>query len=160
GPTGRHHDVAGLPSLRAGDDRERVTFPGDGADRCLFEDRRREGSGIGLEPGGELGHRHETVRIRSGGGAPWQAAHPVGREQPQRVPALAARPLRDATAFDDDMVVSERREVPADGEARLAGADDDRVDRRHGGQTVVTSIVTGTWLVMTSKTAERARDWA
>ena len=88
--------------------------------------------------------------------------------------------LGDAAAFEQHVVAAGRGEKVADREPGLAGADDDRVDAVHGrlqavkrrpggctgrrrtvarsAQAALTSIVTGTPLVSTSNTAERARD--
>src|SRR6185503_5661508 len=85
--------------------------------------------------------------------------HPVGCQQVQRIPALAAPPLRDVSALEHNVVDFELGQTVAHGEPCLSGADDESSRARHDApQRVLTVISTGTPLVSTSYTAERARD--
>jgi hypothetical protein len=77
----------------------------------------------------------------------------------QRVPALGTPPLRDLSAFDDHVVDPELGQAVAHREPCLTGADDESVRAFHGtAQRVLMVRSTGTPLVSTSYTAERARD--
>ena len=61
--------------------------------------------------------------------------------------------------FEHDVLDAELGQTAAHGEPCLSGADDDRRRARHGApQRVLTLTSTGTPLVSTSNTAERARD--
>ena len=113
----------------------------------------------------------KSVRTRKPFGSPcaacWKKVHPVRRQQRQRVPAFVP-PLADPAAFQQDMVVPGPRQVMAEREASLAGADEDGFDvRRRGGAApgltgaaccrhVSTPTCTGTPFVTMSKTADRA----
>ena len=88
-----------------------------------------------------------------------EAGHPVRRQQTQRIPALAAPTLRQLPTLEHNVLDAELGQAAAHGEPCLSGADDDRRRARHGlPQRVVTLTSTGTPLVSTSNTAERARD--
>src|SRR4029453_6780912 len=77
----------------------------------------------------------------------------------QRVPAVAAPTLRQLPAFEHDVLDAEFGQAVAHREPRLSGADDDGRRACHGlHHRVLTLRSTGTPLVSTSKTAERARD--
>src|SRR6185312_14611425 len=90
-----------------------------------------EGARVALQGGDELGPGHVRVRILRLV-VQRQPIRPVGREQRERVPALAAPSLADRAALDHDVVVSGIREEATEGEPGLPGADDERVDRGHG----------------------------
>ena len=114
-----------------------------------------------------LAHRHVAVGIGAVVAIPGQPALPVGRQQPQRVPALAAPGVRHLAALEHDVIDRALGETSARRQAGMPGADDDRGDlfdgvrsrcRRRVVQT--TSTVTFIGLVMTSYTAERFCDCA
>src|SRR5262249_48082469 len=61
-----------------------------------------------------------------------QPGHPVGGEQPQRVPPLRAPRVRHLCAFEDDVVDRTGGEAVADGQPAVAGTDDHGGRTRHG----------------------------
>jgi hypothetical protein len=101
-----------------------------GHGRALMN-RSAERPRVALQRRHELGTRRVRIRIvrlvvvR-------QPVRPVGREQRERVPPLAAPPFAHAATLEHDVVVSGIGQEAAEGEPGLAGADDDRVDRGHG----------------------------
>ena len=143
-------------------------------------DRRRHGLGVGRKVRGERACRHEGSRVADVHEA-WQHAHRRGGQQVQRIPALRMPPLCDAAALEHDVRDAPRCQAAAHHESGLSCADDDDVGPRHGSlsfgwkegtgrrrrrrparsQTVaalLTPTETGTPLVRTSNTAERAFD--
>ena len=80
----------------------------------------------------DLGHRHVAVGIRAVVAIAGQPALPVRREQPQRVPALAAPGVRDLAALEHDVIDRALGEAAARREPGVAGADDDRRDAFDG----------------------------
>ena len=75
-----------------------------------------------------LAHRHVAVGIRAVVAMAGKAALPVGREEPQRIPALAPPGVRHLSAFEDDVIDRPVGEKPARREAGVTGPDDDRGD--------------------------------
>jgi hypothetical protein len=75
-----------------------------------------------------LAHRHVAVRIGAVVAKAGQAALPVRREQPQRVPALAPPGVRNFPALEHQMIDRPLGEAAARREAGMPGADDDRRD--------------------------------
>ena len=86
-----------------------------------------------------------------------QAALPVGREQPQRLPALAPPGVRYFSTLEQDVVDRALGEKPARREAGMSGPDDDRRELLY---VLTTSTVTLTGFVRASYTAERFCDCA
>ena len=72
-----------------------------------------------------------------------QPVRPVGRQQRERVPPLAAPPLADAAALEHDVVASGLGEQAAEGEPRLAGTDDERLDEVMGGKRATRRSMAG-----------------
>ena len=129
---GRHHDGAGLQRLaRPGDrDIERegaVGLAAEARDLHAGADREPGQRGIGLEvsdpgrAGCEAVRRPDVLRRTR------ESVHPGRRVERERVPALAAPRLGDATALEDDVVHAPPRKVPAHGEAARPRPDDDRL---------------------------------
>ena len=87
---------------------------------------RRHHPGVALDERDDLGHRHVPVRVFAVVGQSGQPALPVGREQPQRVPALRLPRVRDVAALEHDVVDRSCGELPAHRQTGVAGADDDR----------------------------------
>ena len=115
---------------------------GDGGVRAY---RRARDRGEARDELDHLAHRHVAVGIRAVVVIAGQTALPVGRQQPQRVPALAPPGVRDLAALEDDVIDRSLGEKPARREAGMAGPDDDRgelLDRQ------TTSTVTFTGFVM------------
>ena len=73
-------------------------------------------------------HRHVAVGIRAVVAIAGQPALPVGRQQPQRVPALAPPGVRDLAALEHHVIDRALGETPARRQAGMPGADDDRRD--------------------------------
>ena len=76
---------------------------------------------------------HEPVGIGPGVAMARQPRHPVRREQPERIPALAPPALGDPPALEHDVRDAARREAVAHRQAGLAGADDQDIRPGHGG---------------------------
>ncbi len=87
-----------------------------------------------------------------------QSGLPVWREQAERLPPLAAPALGDLAALEYDVADAAVDQAATQCESCLTGADHDGFDLPHHTHRTATAISTGTPLVMTSKTAERARD--
>ena len=81
----------------------------------------------------DLGHRHEAVGIGAVVAIAGQAALPVRRQQPQRVPALAAPGVRHLAALEHDVIDRALAEAAARRQPGVPGADDDRRDVFDGG---------------------------
>ena len=92
----------------------------------------RETAGEARDELDHLAHRHVAVGIGAVVAKARQAALPVGREQPQRVPALAPPGVRHLAALEHDVVDRPVGEEAARGEAGVPGADDDRGDALDG----------------------------
>src|SRR5690606_19718042 len=123
------------------------------------------GAGVGGEAFHERGHLpdgHVAVGVRAVVAEARQAALPVGGEQAEGVPALAAPGVRHLAAFQHHVVDGPLGEEVARGEARVTGAYDDgggvALDDDRAFQAA--STVTSVGLVRASSTAERFWDWA
>ncbi len=127
-PTGGDDDVAGAPARGTGDDLEAVAAAVHRLDGRVLLDGCGEVAGIGGEVPGEGGGGHEPVRVTTAVAPHRQGVEPVGAEQVQRVPRLAAPALGDAATFEHDVVAPRGGEAIADGETGLPGPDDDGVD--------------------------------
>ena len=123
-------------------------------------DRSARDLGEALDELDHFAHRHVAVGVRAFVAKARQAALPVGREQPQRVPALAPPGVRHLAALEHDVVDRPVAEEVARGEARVPRADDDRGNALDGPAPQATSTVTFVGFVSASNTAERFWDWA
>src|SRR5690349_17428222 len=85
-------------------------------DRATRDDRRAGILRITLEERQQLAARHEPVGIVAAVPPPRQPVHPVWRQQPERIPALAAPALRHVAALQDKVLDAERAEAIAHGE--------------------------------------------
>jgi hypothetical protein len=72
----------------------------------------------------DFGARHVAARIGAFVVKAWEPAQPVGRQQPQGVPALAPPGVRQLAALEHDMVDRPLTEEVAGGEACVPGAYD------------------------------------
>ena len=81
--------------------------------------------GIALEEGNGLRHRAVAVGIVTLVRVVGQPAHPVGREEPQGIPALGLPGVGHLAPLEDDMVDGVVGEAPAHGQPGVAGPDDD-----------------------------------
>src|SRR5690606_32374257 len=121
---------------------------------------------IGVDERDHLGHGAIAVGIVARVAEARQPALPVGRQQPERVPALGAPRVGDLAALEHDVIDAALAQAPAHGEAGVPGADDDAFDRAHGDplpaevDQTFTATVTLVGLVTTSYTAERFCDCA
>ena len=87
-----------------------------------------------------LGHRHVAVGIRAVVAIAGQSALPVGRQQPQRVPALAPPGVRHLAALEHDVIDRALGETAARREPGVPGADDDRRDLFDGSAPLAAAI--------------------
>ena len=183
-PAGGDDDVGGLPGRPVGADLEPVVPLAQQVHVRVLYDGRAERVGVPGEVAAERGRGEEPVRVGAAVSRARQGVHPVGGQQAQRVPGAAAPALPDPATLEHDVVTPAVGEAPADGQACLAGADDDGVDDAHRcsrrcevlagsaaqrdrparrdavtcRQPASTSIDTGTPLVTMSNTADRWRD--
>ncbi len=125
-----------------------------GADRCTRD------LGEALDELGHFAHRHVAVRFQPLIAKAGQAALPVGREQPQGVPAFAAPGVRHLAALEHDVIYRPVAEEVACREARVPRSDNDRGEALDGWASQATSTVTSVGFVRASNTAERFTDWA
>ena len=116
--------------------------------------------GVALQELDQLGDRHEAVRVLAVVGEARQPRQPVGREQPQRIPALGLPRVGDLAALEHDVLERPLRQHPADREAGMPGPDDHDGYAQRRGRAQATVTVTLVGLVSASKTAERFCDWA
>ena len=183
-PAGGDDDVGGQPRRPVGDDLELVVPLAQQVHGRVLLDGCAERLGVPGEMAVERGGGREPVGVGAAVGLARQGVHPVGRQQVQRVPGVAAPALPDPAAFQHDVVAPAVGEAPAGGQACLAGADDDgvgdahRCSRRCGvpagpaawreraarrdvvtcRQPASTSMDTGTPFVTMLNTADRRRD--
>ena len=75
-----------------------------------------------------LGHRHEAVGIDALVAIAGQSALPVGRQQPQRVPAFAAPGVGHLAALEHHVIDRALGKAPTRRQPRVAGSYDDRSD--------------------------------
>ena len=85
----------------------------------------------------DLRQRPITIRVVARVGKSRQPALPVGREQTQRVPTLAAPALGDFATFEQNVVDRTLAEAAAHGKSRMPSADDD------GGDSVNRAVSSG-----------------
>ncbi len=127
-------------------------------------------------------HKRVAAHVAVGFGATiwgaWQRVQPIGRQKAERTPCRRPPPFANAPAFQNDMRDPTFSKAMAQGDARLASADDDNVSLFHivsinfGGRRfrhpseppfrvdhwmVLTPTETETPFVSMSKTADRAR---
>ena len=67
-------------------------------------DRRRDDLGVTVDERDDLRHGPVAVRIVAFVAVAWQAALPVRRQQPERIPALGPPRVGDHPAFEHDVV--------------------------------------------------------
>ena len=79
-----------------------------------------------------LGHRHEAVGIGAFVAIAGQPALPVRRQQPQRIPALAAPGVGHLAALEHDVIDRALAEAAARRQPGVPGADDDGRDAFDG----------------------------
>jgi hypothetical protein len=130
GVAGREDDVPRLPGSRVGVDPEAAGRPLDRPHADVLVHARPGERGIAAEVVDELGAAEEArgVAMRRPAVEP---VEPVRRQQRQRVPPLGPPALADPAALEDDVPVAGAREVPAERQPGLAGADDQRVRLPH-----------------------------
>ena len=140
---------------------------GDRCDGGVRAHRRGGHDGEARDELDHLAHRHVAVGIGAVVAIAGQAALPVGRQQPQRVPALAPPGVRHLAALEHHVIDRALAETSARRQAGVPGPDDDRGDPFDGCSLRCrwrfvqrTSTVTFTGLVMTSYTADRFCDCA
>ena len=97
-------------------------------------DRGAAESGVAFDLADQLSDGHEPVGIVAVVGVPGEGASaPVGREQPQGVPPLGLPCVGDLAPFEHDVLDRPLGEQAADGEAGVAGPDDDDGNPHAGG---------------------------
>ena len=147
-------DRARPPRLLVGLDDVPVVGAAHGGDRRVRLDGRRGLLRVALDERGDLRSGHVAVRVVAAVGVAGQPAHPVGREQAERVPALRTPRARHLAAFEHDVVDAALGEVAAHGQPAVARTDDDGGHPQHGtpppGRCQLTSTVTATGLVRLS----------
>ena len=104
----------------------------DGLHGDTHDDWRSGSSRVLLEKGRKLLLRHEAVGIGALIGPARKPVHPVGRQEPQRIPAFSVPAFRYPASLQNDVVESKPAEAGAHGKPSLPGADDDRVSSAHG----------------------------
>src|SRR5215472_1409522 len=132
-------------------------------DRCHVRAGADGGSrdrGETLDELGHFPHRHVAVGILAFVAKARKAALPVGGEQPQRVPALAAPGVRHLTALEHDMVDRPGAKKMTRCQPGVPSADNDSGDALDSPAAQATSTVTSVGFVRASNTAERFWDWA
>ncbi len=130
---GRDDDVSRHPDPAVGGDA--VAPPGQGLDSQhggAVVNRRVEGTSVVLQVLDELPRGHVTVGVVPLVVPVRKTTVPVGREEPQGIPALAAPALADPPALQHDVLDAALPEAAAHGQARLTASDDDRVRVFHG----------------------------
>ena len=130
----RHDPIAVVGARHRGDGRVRA-------------DRRARHRRVPRDEVDHLGHRHVAVRIGAVVVMAGQPALPVGRQQPQRVPALVAPGVRHLPALEEDVIDRTLGQEPARREAGVTGPDDDRRELLY---VLTTSTVTFTGFVRAS----------
>jgi hypothetical protein len=160
----REHDGAAAPVAAVGVHAVAGVGGRDTQHRRLRDDRRGDARRVARDEAGDVGRAHVAVGVAAVVSMARQAAHPVRRQQAQRLPALGAPRVGDLAALDDDMVDRALRQRVAHRQPAVAAADDDDVDRKrpagdasHDLQDVT---VTSVGFAMMSNTAERFCDCA
>ena len=143
----REHDTPAADLAAARRDAIPVAGPRHRRDVRIGADRRTRHGGEARDEVDHLGHRHVAVRIRAVVVMAGESALPVGRQQPQRVPALAPPGVRHLPALEEDVVDRALGEKPARREPSVAGPDNDRRDLLY---VLTTSTVTFTGFVRAS----------
>ena len=87
------------------------------ADRVVYASRNVTSSAADMKPSGSS---PSVLKTR-------QPRHPVRREEPHRVPAVAAPPLPHASAIEHDVLDPAVGQAAAHRQTRLSGADDHRL---------------------------------
>ena len=100
----------------------------DRRDRGVRAHRRGGDLGKARDELDHLGHRHEAVGIGAFITIAGQPGLPVGRQQPQRVPALAAPGVGHLPALEHDVIDRALTEAAAGRQPGVPGSDDDRRD--------------------------------
>src|SRR5690606_6313049 len=170
GDRGQVRDAA---AARRDDDGRRIPHPvvdvhavavavrGDARDRDARAHRRGGEPRVRGEVIRHLAGRHEAVGVVARVGMSGQAGLPVGREQPQRLPAVGAPGVAGLASLEHDVVDAVLAEPTAHGEAGVSGPDDQdlgtHVELR---APYATGTVTLVGLVRASNTAERFCDCA
>ena len=93
-------------------------------DRRVGPHRRRDRLRIVRDEVDDLGQRPVAVGIVALVAESRQPALPVGRQQPQRIPALGAPAMGDLAALQHHVIDRALREATAHGEAGVPGTDD------------------------------------
>src|SRR5207253_1330851 len=96
--------------------------------RAVLLDRRVKRVRPALEVRYQLRERHESVWVRARILGAGKLDAPVRGHEAEGIPATRPPCLGDATGIEDDVVDVGLGEVPAGGQACLAGADDRDVD--------------------------------
>ena len=130
-PAGGDDDVGGQPRRPVGADLEPVVPLAQQAHGRVLLDGRAERLGVPGEVPAERGRGGEPVRVGAAVGLARQGVHPVGGQQVQRVPGVAAPALPDPATLQHYVVTPAVGQAPAGGQARLARADDDGVGDAH-----------------------------
>ncbi len=129
---GHHHHVAREPGSLAGDHAQAAGGRLDKLDRGVLVHRGCERAGVVLQVGNQLRCRHVAVWVGARVGPGGQSVHPVGSDQPQRLPPGAAPPFGDPPSFHHDMIGALPGQAAADRQPGLAGPDDDGLHSAHG----------------------------
>ena len=143
----RKHDAAAADIAAGRRDAIAVIGPRHRRDVRIGADRRARHGGEARDEVDHLGHRHVAVRIRAVVVMVGQPALPVGRQQSQRVPALAPPGVRHLPALEEDVIDRTLAEEPARREPSVTGPDN---DRRQLLYVLTTSTVTLTGFVRAS----------
>lgn len=97
-------------------------FVSESALTTRIKSARRAIGDDGTNDGLVLGH--EAVLVRAVVAVAGQPGHPIGREQPERIPTFGAPRLRHLSPLDDDVLDAPAGEGVAHRQARLTRSDD------------------------------------
>ena len=136
----RHHHALRPPFAPVGLDHIAAVGLAQAGDGGVGLDRRRDHSSVTVEERDRLGHVPVAVRVVALVAEARQAALPVRRQQPERLPALGAPGVGDLAALQHHVVERAIGQAPAHGEPGVPGADHDggdyyerfRIPRRRG----------------------------
>ena len=129
------HHAAAAELAAAGGDVVAVVGLRHRRDGGVRAHRRARHAGEARDELDHLAHRHVAVGIGAVVAIAGQAALPVGRQQPQRVPALAPPGVRHLAALEHHVIDRPLGETPARREAGVPGPDDDRGDAFDGSRS-------------------------
>jgi hypothetical protein len=118
------HEPASVSTLNAVRDRSTAL------NRDMLVHGRADRVGVAAEVVDEDGAAEIAVRVGMRCAAV-QPVEPVGREQVERVPSFRAPALADPAPVEDGVPVAGAREVPAERQPCLTGADDERFGLPH-----------------------------